>query len=135
METFIVLGLCFILYEALDLFQSCYNRPNQHQPLQNVLKKKNKIKSNNNNNQTAVDSKDTTRLILDVIPEIGDSGGGGAEDDGDDFCSDSTDSDGSSNDDSSMIIATVHLSTAATKVFSISDTVECCPTGLQVKNC
>lgn len=28
METFIVLGLCFILYEALDLFQSCYN--NQH---------------------------------------------------------------------------------------------------------
>lgn len=26
METFIVLGLCFILYEALDLFQSCYNK-------------------------------------------------------------------------------------------------------------
>lgn len=34
METFIVLGLCFILYEALDLFQSCYNkdpdRPHHH---------------------------------------------------------------------------------------------------------
>lgn len=32
METFIVLGLCFILYEALDLFQSCYNKErHQHQ--------------------------------------------------------------------------------------------------------
>lgn len=32
METFIVLGLCFILYEALDLFQSCYNNTSNQQP-------------------------------------------------------------------------------------------------------
>lgn len=31
METFIVLGLCFILYEALDLFQSCYNKERRQQ--------------------------------------------------------------------------------------------------------
>lgn len=30
METFIVLGFCFILYEALDLFQSCYTNTNRH---------------------------------------------------------------------------------------------------------
>lgn len=34
METFIVLGLCFILYEALDLFQSCYNSNGNEQPQQ-----------------------------------------------------------------------------------------------------
>lgn len=31
METFIVLGFCFILYEALDFFQSCYSNNNRHQ--------------------------------------------------------------------------------------------------------
>jgi len=31
METFIVLGLCFVLYEALDLFQGCYHRQQQLQ--------------------------------------------------------------------------------------------------------
>lgn len=31
METFIVLGFCFILYEALDFFQSCYGTNNRHQ--------------------------------------------------------------------------------------------------------
>lgn len=30
METFIVLGFCFILYEALDFFQSCYSNNNRH---------------------------------------------------------------------------------------------------------
>lgn len=30
METFIVLGFCFILYEALDFFQSCYSSNNRH---------------------------------------------------------------------------------------------------------
>lgn len=30
METFIVLGFCFILYEALDFFQSCYSNKNKH---------------------------------------------------------------------------------------------------------
>lgn len=30
METFIVLGFCFILYEALDFFQSCYTNNNRH---------------------------------------------------------------------------------------------------------
>lgn len=30
METFIVLGLCFILYEALDFFQGCIHSPHQH---------------------------------------------------------------------------------------------------------
>lgn len=34
METFIVLGFCFILYEALDFFQSCYSNNNRHQHLQ-----------------------------------------------------------------------------------------------------
>lgn len=31
METFIVLGFCFILYEALDFFQSCYTNNNLHE--------------------------------------------------------------------------------------------------------
>ncbi|CAD7090789.1 unnamed protein product [Hermetia illucens] len=30
METFIVLGLCFILYEALDFFQGCRHSPHQN---------------------------------------------------------------------------------------------------------
>lgn len=116
METFIVLGLCFILYEALDLFQSCYNRPNHHQPLHHQqngdggLKDINKIPKHS---QT-VDSKDTARLILDVISEISDSGGGGSGE---------TDSEGSINEDSHAIVDNV--TTKVAKVFSISDTVEC----------
>lgn len=31
METFIVLGFCFILYEALDFFQGCYTNNNLHE--------------------------------------------------------------------------------------------------------
>lgn len=31
METFIVLGFCFMLYEALDFFQSCYTNNNLHE--------------------------------------------------------------------------------------------------------
>lgn len=53
METFIVLGFCFILYEALDFFQSCYSNNNRHQhqhPQFNKTKKnivgKNKIRNN-----------------------------------------------------------------------------------------
>lgn len=31
METFIMLGFCFILYETLDFFQSCYTNNNLHE--------------------------------------------------------------------------------------------------------
>lgn len=60
METFIVLGLCFILYEALDLFQSCYNHNNRHSHhhLGEHL-------------EGATDeNKDTAHLILDTIQEV-----------------------------------------------------------------
>lgn len=68
METFIVLGLCFILYEALDLFQSCYN--NQEHPQQNDSGCANNGTGANNIDTTSI-SKDTARLVtLDNIDEI-----------------------------------------------------------------
>lgn len=85
METFIVLGLCFILYEALDLFQSCYsnNRPNQLTPTSasalvrqqyannNIANKS--INSNNDNcDEPDTNTKDTTRLILSNIDKFDD---------------------------------------------------------------
>lgn len=68
METFIVLGLCFILYEALDLFHSCYNNPQHPQNGDSGC-------ANNGNGVRDVDSasvnKDTARLVaLDSIDEI-----------------------------------------------------------------
>lgn len=60
METFIVLGLCFILYEALDLFQSCYNHNNRHSH-----------HHFGEHLEGATDeNKDTARLILDTIQEV-----------------------------------------------------------------
>lgn len=91
METFIVLGLCFILYEALDLFQSCYNKE-RHQQQQHQRQQEHSsdgacsssgragsstdcIAANNNNNCSGSDSycvnKDTAHLMpLDSIEEI-----------------------------------------------------------------
>lgn len=61
METFIVLGLCFILYEALDLFQSCYNKErhhHQHQQLHNHRhrRQRNYNFGNNPGCSTAIDN-------------------------------------------------------------------------------
>lgn len=88
METFIVLGLCFILYEALDLFQSCYNNQQQHPQTNDDIDCTTNTSSNNcnsssticarnSNNATTNDidtasvNKDTARLVtLDSIDEI-----------------------------------------------------------------
>lgn len=75
METFIVLGLCFILYEALDLFQSCYNKERHQQRQQESGFGGNRADSSVAANRSASDSlsvnKDTTHLMpLEAIEEI-----------------------------------------------------------------
>lgn len=59
METFIVLGFCFILYEALDFFQSCYSNNNRHQHQHPQF---NKTKTN-------IGDKNDIRHTLDTIEE------------------------------------------------------------------
>lgn len=80
METFIVLGLCFILYEALDLFHSCYT--NQQQQSfgnnnsdfnggNNFDDDSGGGNSKNSNSDTISVTKDTAKLVhLDSIEEI-----------------------------------------------------------------
>lgn len=105
METFIVLGLCFILYEALDLFHSCYNnnRPQHLIPSSaSALVRQQYANNNNNNNNDSCDeneiyAKDTTRLILSRVDEFDDSNSG-SEDNYLDSCN---------------------------KVYSISESIEC----------
>lgn len=79
METFIVLGLCFILYEALDLFQSCYNKERHQQRQQESGFGGSAGNSGSDCGSTAecttseslCGNKDTTHLMpLDVIEEI-----------------------------------------------------------------
>lgn len=78
METFIVLGLCFILYEALDLFQSCYNKE-RHQQRQQESSFAGSASGSGTDcvaaNRAVSDSfcvnKDTAHLLpLDAIEEI-----------------------------------------------------------------
>lgn len=80
METFIVLGLCFILYEALDLFQSCYNKERHQQRQQEnsgiggSAGSSNTANSGTANRSSPSDSccvnKDTAHLVpLEVIDE------------------------------------------------------------------
>lgn len=64
METFIVLGFCFILYEALDFFQSCYSNNNRHQhqhPQFNKTKKNIFNKNKNRNNLDTIDENETIK--------------------------------------------------------------------------
>lgn len=77
METFIVLGLCFILYEALDLFQSCYNNNQRHQSFTNSSSCSSSsgntecIAGINNSSDSISVNKDTARLVrLDSIEEL-----------------------------------------------------------------
>lgn len=81
METFIVLGLCFILYEALDLFQSCYNKERHQQRQQDSdfggsasstsnTDSTNCIAANRSASDSISVSKDTAHLMpLDAIDE------------------------------------------------------------------
>lgn len=117
METFIVLGLCFILYEALDLFQSCYNN-NRHQNQQHLSHNQN---NNNNNNNSIFESsggggdnngdenhyhhKDTARLILDTIQE--------------------SDNNSIIEEDNLSSSSSTHQLDNTSKVFLISENVEC----------
>lgn len=79
METFIVLGLCFILYEALDLFHSCYSNQQQHSFGNSDFNGGNNFdddsgsanNSKNSNNDRISVTKDTAKLVhLDSIEEI-----------------------------------------------------------------
>lgn len=74
METFIVLGLCFILYEALDLFQSCYNKERHQQRQQDSGAGAGSGGSSAECNRSASDSfcvnRDTAHLMpLEAIEE------------------------------------------------------------------
>lgn len=62
METFIVLGFCFILYEALDFFQSCYSNNNRHHHQHPQFNKTNK----NPNNLETIDENSTKTSNTEV---------------------------------------------------------------------
>lgn len=80
METFIVLGLCFILYEALDLFHSCYTNQQQQGFGNNSDFSSGSNfddddsgggNTKNSNNDAICVTKDTAKLVrLDSIEEI-----------------------------------------------------------------
>lgn len=70
METLIVLGLCFIFYEALDLFQSCYNNNRQPNDSDNI---EDCTYNNNDDYCTVTHNKDTDYLILNEEQEYDDS--------------------------------------------------------------
>lgn len=74
METFIVLGLCFILYEALDLFQSCYNKERHQQRQQDSSyagSGTDCVTENRSTSDSCCVNKDTAHLMpLDAIEEI-----------------------------------------------------------------
>lgn len=81
METFIVLGLCFIIYEALDLFHSCYSNQQQHSFGGSEFNGGNNFdddsgggngSNSKNSNADAISvNKDTAKLLrLDSIDEI-----------------------------------------------------------------
>lgn len=112
METFIVLGLCFILYEALDLFQSCYNnnRHNHHSNFGGATVQTDDgtdSYTTNNNNET----KDTSRLIMDAISEV-------------DSVNSSSNSSVIDDNDQNQLITSSQSIDVHRKVFSISDTIE-----------
>lgn len=116
METFIVLGLCFILYEALDLFQSCYNNNRHH--THHLGEAFNKYKSCDLDG-SGNSSKDTTRLILDAIPEATDD----TLSSGNECSSNNVDDD--DGDGNQSLLARVHLDKPVVKVFSISESLDC----------
>lgn len=70
METFIVLGFCFILYEALDFFQSCYSNNNrhhqQHPQFNNDISGTNTKENVDNNDENAT----TATNLRDVITSM-----------------------------------------------------------------
>lgn len=67
METFIVLGFCFILYEALDFFQSCYSNNNRHHQQHPQF---NKDISTTNTKETVDNNDEKATILRDVITSI-----------------------------------------------------------------
>lgn len=67
METFIVLGFCFILYEALDFFQSCYSNNNKHH--QQHLQLSEDIFTHNTR-ETADSNDESATNLLNVINSV-----------------------------------------------------------------
>lgn len=67
METFIVLGFCFILYEALDFFQSCYSNNNrhhqQHPQFNKDISATNTKESVDNNDENATNLRDVITSV------------------------------------------------------------------------
>uniref|UniRef100_A0A1B0CEW1 Secreted protein n=1 Tax=Lutzomyia longipalpis TaxID=7200 RepID=A0A1B0CEW1_LUTLO len=70
MEIFIVLGLCFVLYEALDLFQGCYHqyyhRNTTHLP---------SLASLEDGSSDDVEDSDTKHLLAPSCEASGECGG------------------------------------------------------------
>lgn len=114
METFIVLGLCFILYEALDMFQSCYNNNRHH--THHLGEAFNKYESSDGSGNS---SKDTNRLILDAIPEVTDD----ILSSGNECSSNIVDDD--DGDVNQSLLARANLDKPVVKVFSISENLDC----------
>lgn len=72
METFIVLGFCFILYEALDLFQSCYTNNNRHPHQQLQLTDANEANSITDDTETndvpAANASSDANNVITTVP-------------------------------------------------------------------
>lgn len=66
METFIVLGFCFILYEALDFFQSCYTNNNRHHQQHAQFSRE----ISTTNSKETVDNSDDSDNFRDVITSV-----------------------------------------------------------------
>ncbi|GAB0087113.1 hypothetical protein DMENIID0001_013880 [Sergentomyia squamirostris] len=60
MEIFVVLGLCFVLYEALDLFEGCYRQYRHNGHLTNAVTDREDTTSNN---QTGDDVEECKHLL------------------------------------------------------------------------
>lgn len=113
METFIVLGLCFMLYEALDLFQSCYGG-NKSTP--------SAATSAGAPSSSTDDGGAKRNLILATVPEATD---GDDDDDDDASCSSSfVDVQLGGDDTQQLLSATEGIGKNAATVFSISATIE-----------